>query len=124
MRLYVKLALATGVPFGVIMNITGRSAPAAVIDGVVFGILMSLVLRTLQLRADRKAEQRAAAARRIRMERRREMAISRTQTAEIPLPLAEAYQKCLGAAEPIPRASLKEQVVDWLTTPSSGAPAS
>ena len=36
------------------------------------------------------------------------MAISRTQTVEVPLPLEEAYQKCLGAAEPIPRASLKD----------------
>ena len=36
------------------------------------------------------------------------MAISRTQTLEIPLPVAEAYEKCLRAAEPIPRASLKD----------------
>jgi len=34
------------------------------------------------------------------------MAVTRTQTTEVPLRVAETYQKCLRAAEAIPRASL------------------
>jgi hypothetical protein len=73
LRLYVKLALATGVPFGVIIGVTHAIRPAsgAVISGVVFGTLMSAILGTFQLRADRAAERRAAASRRIRMEKDR-----------------------------------------------------
>jgi hypothetical protein len=40
------------------------------------------------------------------------MAISRTQTTEVALPLAETYQKCLNAAGAIPRASLKDAKED------------
>jgi len=36
------------------------------------------------------------------------MAVTRTQTVEVPLPLADAYERCLSAADPIPRASLKD----------------
>lgn len=40
------------------------------------------------------------------------MAVTQTQTVEIPLPRAEAYQRCLNAAEAIPRASLKSAEED------------
>jgi hypothetical protein len=36
------------------------------------------------------------------------MAVSRTQTTELALPLAEAFEKCLNAAEAVPRASLAD----------------
>lgn len=36
------------------------------------------------------------------------MAITRSQTTEVALPLTEAYSHCLNAAQAIPRASVKE----------------
>jgi mannitol-specific phosphotransferase system IIBC component len=69
MRLYIKLALATGVPFGVIMGVifSNASVLPGVIAGVLFGIVMSAIIGTLQLRADRAAQRRATDHRRVRM---------------------------------------------------------
>ncbi len=40
------------------------------------------------------------------------MAISRTQTVEVELPIAETYKRCLHAADALHRASLKEAKED------------
>lgn len=68
MNVYIKLALGTGVPFGVLIALSqgSSSLPAAVIGGVVFGVLMSAIIGTFQLRADRAAEREAADHRRLR----------------------------------------------------------
>ncbi len=75
LHLYVKLALATGVPFGVVMAVSHLtpSVAGAAVSGGVFGILMSAVIGTLQLRADRAAERQAAAQRRVRMTKKEEV---------------------------------------------------
>jgi hypothetical protein len=62
--LYLKLALATGIPYGLVMALVtgatdslGDYVGSALLFGVPFGVLMALVIGTLHRRATRKWRQ-------------------------------------------------------------------
>ena len=119
-RLHVKIALATGVPFAVLWGgwmalnqpmgpepaLTGVLAVAALLAGLLFGVLMSAVVGTMQWRSGRD-----------RMARRGgdpdgpgavDLGVRHTRTVRVGLPAAEVRRRSVAVARILRRARVAD----------------
>lgn len=96
MRLYLKLFLAFGVPFGLLMGILYPYPALALLIGTVYGAIMAGIFGTLQHRAVRGKKKTSADG------------VQQQRNIEVDMPYDAAFAACLEAVGEIQRAQFRQ----------------
>lgn len=95
MRLYIKLFLAFGVPFGLLMGLFYPYPALVLLVGILYGAVMSGVFGTLQHRSVKGKKQTHTDG------------VKQAREFEIDLPYQQAFSACLDAVNEIQRAKIQ-----------------
>jgi hypothetical protein len=96
MRLYLKLFLAFGVPFGLLMGVFYPYPALVVLIGMLYGVIMSGIFGTIQHRSVRGKKQTHAAG------------VKHQRDIEIDMPYHAAFDACLAAVGELQRTKFRE----------------
>lgn len=88
MKLYLKLFLATGIPYGLIMGLYRGDANTGLVLGFIFGTFMSVVLGTMQIIFTRNSKSGTSG-------------VSQAKTIELQLPFYKTCNLCVASLESI-----------------------